>query len=169
MREPAFGTGELGAGRIQPVRRHGEQGSFMRRGQAALGDAAPDRRTDAEITPQPACGQHHAEFEHVLDLDLDQGGLRGGAGDGLPLVEHAVDAVDQALQGSSVELVGAAEVVHDARLGPLGGGVPVVLGQRVVSDRRAVPIPALRHAQVHVQRIAWKLPPVNGRMAQSCV
>jgi hypothetical protein len=33
-----------------------------------------------------------------------------------------------------VELVGAAEIVHDAGLGPLGGGVPGVLRQRVVSD-----------------------------------
>ena len=35
--------------------------------------------------------------------------------DGLALVEHAVDAVDQPLQGGAVDLIGAAEVVHDAR------------------------------------------------------
>jgi hypothetical protein len=165
--QPAFGTGELGAGRIQPVRRHGEEGRLMRRGQAALGDATPDRRADAEILPQTARGQHHAELEHMLDVD--RGGLRGAVGDGLPLVEHAVDAVDQALQRSPVELVGAAEIMHDARLGPLGGGVPVVLGQRVIRDRGAVPIPALRHPQVHVQWIARESLPVNGEMAESCV
>jgi hypothetical protein len=152
--EPAGGTGELGAGHIQPVRRHGEECGLMRRGQFAFGDAAPNRRADAEILPQAARGQHDAEFEHLLDLDLGDRWGRGGTGDRLVLVEHAVDAVNQALQGGPVELVGAAEIVHDACLGAFGCGVPGVLGQCVVGDRRTVPILSLRDPQVHAQRLA---------------
>ena len=141
---PARGTSELGAGHIQPVRRHGEECGLMRRGQFAFGDAAPNRRADAEIVPQAARGQHDAEFEHLLDLDLRDRRRRGGTGDRLALIEHAVDAVNQALQGGAVELVRAAEIVHDACLGAFGCGVPGVLGQGVIADCRTVPILSLR-------------------------
>ena len=140
----------------------------MRCGQPALCDAAPDRRTDAEILPQSAGGQHDAEFEDLIHLDL--GDLRGStARDGHIFVEYAVDAVDQALQGGAVELVGTAGILHDARLGALGGSVPGALGQGVVDDRRAVAVVSLGDPQIRAQRIARQSLRVNGRIAKSCV
>ena len=127
----------------------------MRRDQFALGDAAADRRADAEVLPQPAGGQHEAEFEYPIYLDLEdplRRGVRDGRGgvrDAPIFAEDAVNAVDQALQCGAVELVGAAEIMHDPRLGSLGVGIPVVLGQRIIGDRRAGPVPSLGHPQIH--------------------
>src|ERR1700681_3967115 len=79
---------------------------------------------------------------------------RSSTGDRLALVEHAVDAVNQALQGGPVELISAAEIVHDACLGAFRRGVPGVLGQGIIGDRRTVPILSLRDPEVHAQRLA---------------
>ena len=79
---------------------------------------------------------------------------RGGSGDRLALVEHAVDAVDQALQGGAVELIGPAEIVHDLRLGTFRRGVPSVLGQGIVGDGGSVPILSFRDPEIHAQRLA---------------
>jgi len=84
-------------------------------------------------SPQPAGGEHDAEFEDPIQLDW--GDFRTIAGDDLTLVEHPVDAIDQTLQRRAVELVGAAEIMHDLRFGPLGGSVPCVLGQSIIRDR----------------------------------
>ena len=83
----------------------------------------------AEVFPQLAHGEHDAEGEDVVDLDLRQRRLvtNGWCFDGAT-IEDAVDAADEALQGRAVELVGASEAVHDASFGSLGLGVPDVLG-----------------------------------------
>jgi hypothetical protein len=86
-----------------------------------------------------------------------------GAGDRLTFVEHAVDAANQALQGGPVELVGATEIVHDACLGAFRRGVPGVLGQCLIGDRRTVPILSLRHPQVHAQRVIRRYMPSGQR------
>jgi hypothetical protein len=53
-RQPTDGTGELRIELLQPVRRHGEERRFMRRGELAVGEAAAGRRADAEILSEPA-------------------------------------------------------------------------------------------------------------------
>jgi hypothetical protein len=83
---------------LQPVGRHGEECRLVGRRQADLGDAAPDRGPDAELFPQPAGGQHDAEFEHPIEFDLGEFG--GGTDETIALVEHTVDAVDQRFSAS---------------------------------------------------------------------
>jgi hypothetical protein len=144
--QPARRAGELGAGRVQPLGRHGEQRRRVRGGEAGAGEAAADGGSDAELLPQAAGGQHDAKVEDGVDLDLAQAGLGRGAVAGL---EHAVDAGDQAPQGGGAELVGAAEAVDHPRLGAPGLGVPAVLGEGVVGDRGAVAVPPLGFPQVH--------------------
>jgi hypothetical protein len=120
-------------------------------GRAQPGRRQPpaDRLADPERLPQGPRHQHHTELEHLLDLDLRQ--PPRGLAVGLFGAEHAVDALDQALQRLPVELVGAAEAVDDARLGAPGRGVPDVLGEPVVGDGRAVPVAPLGDPKVHVQ------------------
>ena len=165
--QPAGGAGELRARLFQPLRRHGEEGRFMRRTQPGILGAAPDRGTNAEILPQLSRCQHHAQFENPLDLDLRQ---RGAAiGNGVTRLEHPVDTLDEAPEPVAVDLVGAAEIVHHLGLGALGRGVPAVLGQRVISHRRAVSIAPLGGPQIHAQRIASIRLVFNENTTMSCV
>jgi len=117
-------------------------------GEAGAGEAGADGRSDAELLPQAAGGQHDAEVEDGVDLDLAEADPGRGCG-AVAGLEHAVDAGDQALQGGGVELVGTAEGVDDPRLGAPGLGVPAVLGEGVVGDRGAVAVPPLGFPQVH--------------------
>ena len=109
----------------------------MRRTQPGTLGAAPDRRPNAEILPQPPRRQHDAQFEHPLDL----GQGRIAVGNRVARLDHPVDALDEALEPVAVDLVGTAEIVHHPGLGALGGGVPGVLGvgsgylQKVVTRR----------------------------------
>ncbi|HEX6010233.1 MAG TPA: hypothetical protein VFY87_00220 [Geminicoccaceae bacterium] len=146
--QPARRAGEFGAGRVQPLCRHGEQRRRVRGGEAGAGEAAADGGPDAEFLPQAAGGQHDAEVEDRVDLDLAETDLGGGS-DAVAGLKHAVDAGDQALQSGGVELVGAAEAVEHPRLGAPGLGIPAVLGEGVVGDRGAVAVPPLGFPQVY--------------------
>lgn len=152
--QPARGAGELRGGIVKPLRRHGEEGGLVRRGQAGTGEARADRLADAEFLPEPARRQHDAEFEDGLDVDLRQRGRATGGErvSGID-IEDAVDAGDEALKGGVVELVGAAEAVHDAGLGAPGLGVPEVLGEGVVGNGGTVAVSPLGDPQVHAQTI----------------
>ena len=139
----------------------------MRRTQPGTLGAAPDRRPDTEILPQLPRRQHDAQFEHPLDLDLRQG--RIAVGNRVARLEHPVDALDEAPEPVAVDLVGAAEIVHHPGLGAFGGGVPGVLGQRVIGDGRAVPVTPFGDPQIHAQRISPLSIRFNIHMAMSCV
>jgi hypothetical protein len=116
----------------------------------SLCQARADGLADAEFLPQGAGGQHDAEFEDGVDLDVGQAGLAAaGNGTGGISVDDALDGGDQALQGGLVELISAAEVVDDLRFGALGLGVPDVLGQGVVGDGGAIAVTPLGDAQIH--------------------
>ncbi len=84
-------------------------------------------------------------------------------------IEDTLDAGDEALKGGAVELVGATEAVHDARLGSSGLGVPDVLGERVVGDGGSVAVPALCDAQVYVQMVGVQSGFSKAPLWQSCV
>jgi len=92
--------------------------------------AGADGLADAEFLPHGTGGQHDAEFEDGVDLDIGEAGLAacGQGADGIG-VDDALDGGDQALQGGFVELIGAAEVVDDLRFGALGLGVPDIFGE----------------------------------------
>jgi len=68
----------------------------VRRAQAGLCQAGADGFADAEFLPQSAGGQHDAEFEDGIDLDVGEIGLAadrqgvGGIG-----VDDALDGGDQ--------------------------------------------------------------------------
>ena len=148
--QPAGGTAQLRVGVIQALRRHGKQRNLMRGSQAGAGHAGADGLADAQLLPQAAGGQHDAEFEDSVDLDLGEGGFAAqGQGVGGIGIDDAVDAGDQALQGGFVDPIGAAEAVHHPHLGTLGGGVPDILGESVVGDGGAVAVPPLGDAQIH--------------------
>ena len=165
--QPVGGAGELRAGLFQALRRHREERRFVRRCQPGLFGAAPDSGADAEILPQLPRRQHHAQFEDPLDLDL---GERGTAvGDRIAGFEHPVDALDEALEPVAVDPIGATEIVHHPRLGALGRGVPGVLGQGVISDRRAVPITPFGDPKIHAQPIAPIRLLINENIIKSCV
>ena len=68
--QPALGAGQFGDRVVEPVGGHGEQRGLVRRGQIGPFGAGADRSADAEFLPQRAGGEHDAEFEHPLDLDL---------------------------------------------------------------------------------------------------
>ena len=111
VRQPARRTGQFRARVIETLRRHGEQRPLVRRGQFAFGDAAADRRADAELLPEGLSGEHDAKFDDGVDLDVGEAGLVGcGDGAGGISIDDALDGDDQALQGGFVELIGAAEV-----------------------------------------------------------
>jgi hypothetical protein len=76
--QPARGTGQLRGGVVKALRRHGEQGDLVRRGQAGTVHAAADGLANAEFFPQTAGRQHDAEFEDGVDVDLGNGGLAAG-------------------------------------------------------------------------------------------
>src|SRR5689334_24851714 len=103
--------------------------------------AGADGLADAEFLPDGTGGQHDAEFEDGVDLDIGEASLAayGQGADGIG-VDDALDGGDQALQGGFVELIGAAEVVDDLRFGALGLNVPDILGERVVGDGGAVAV-----------------------------
>jgi hypothetical protein len=84
------------------------------------------------------------------------------------IIEDAVDAVHQPFERGPIELIGAAETVHHARLSPLGVGVPDALSEGVVGDRRAVAILALGDAQVDASLIAMSAVWCNNYIAESC-
>jgi hypothetical protein len=69
-----------------------------------------------------------------------------------------LDGADQALQGGFVELIGAAEVVDDLRLGALGLGVPDTLGERVVGDSGAIAVTSFGDAQIHAYVASTRAP-----------
>src|SRR4051812_8954460 len=105
--------------------------------------------------------------EDGVDLDVGEAGLAaGGQGTGGIGVDDALDGGDEALQGGFVELIGAAEVVDDLRLGALGLGVPDALGEGVVGDGGAVAVTPFGDAQVHVYGISTK--PLKMRVISSC-
>ena len=129
--------------------------------------AAPDRSTDAEFLPQLPRRQHHAWFEHPLDLDLRQ--RRTAVGNRIAGVQHPIDALDEALEPVAVDLVGAAEIVHHPGLSALGCGVPGILGEGVIADRRAVSIASFGDSQIHAQRISPTRLLFNALITDSCV
>ena len=96
----------------------------MRSAQPGAGHAGADGLANAELLPQAAGGQHDAEFEDSVDLDLRSDGLAAATGVGGIGIDDAVDAGDQALQAGAVDLVSAAEAVDHPRFGALGRGVP---------------------------------------------
>lgn len=110
--------------------------------------------------PRAAGGQHNAEIERRVDLDFQGNGLAAG-GRGLAGVEDAVVAGDQTAQGGGVHLIGVAENVDHARLGPFGAGVPDVLGERVTGDRGTVAIPPVGDPQRHAHPPARHRRPVR--------
>ena len=117
--------------------------------------------------PQLPRRQHHAQFEDPLDLDL---GERGTAvGDRVAGFEHPVDALDEAPEPVAVDLVGAAEIVHHPGLSALGCGVPGILGEGVIADRRAVSIASFGDSQIHAQRISRTRLLFNALITDSCV
>jgi hypothetical protein len=165
--QPALGAGELGAGLVQPVGRHREQGRFVRRAQTGRLEPPAHSPADAELLPQRPRRQHHPELEHLVDLDLRQ--LAWCAERSRIDLDHPVDALDQSLEGLAIDGVGAAEIVHDPGLGALGRGVPDILGQRVVSDGRAVAVPPLGEPQIHAQCVPLCRDNVKRHMPMSCV
>ena len=114
--QPALGAGEFGDRVVEPVGGHGEQRRLVRRGQLGPFGASADGRADAEFLPQRAGGEHDAEFEHPLDLDVGDAGRGLVGGHAIAGIEHAVDAVHQPLEGGAIELIGAAETMHHAGL-----------------------------------------------------
>ena len=52
----------------------------------------------------------------------------------IAVVEDAVDAADQPFECGSIELIGAAEIVHHMGFSPLCVGVPDALGEGVIGD-----------------------------------
>ena len=140
----------------------------MRGGEASLLDAAADGRADAELLPQVAGGQHDAEFEHAVDLEVGDAG-RGLVGDhAIAAIEHAVDAVHQPLEGGAIDLIGTAETMHHPGLAPLCLWVPNALGEGVVGDRRAVAVVSPGGAQIHASLIAELHHSHNDKIARSC-
>ena len=165
--QPARCTAQFRAWIVEALCRHGEQRHLVRRAQVSLCQARADGRADAEFLPQGAGGQHNAEFEDGIDRDVGQAGLAaGGQGvDGIG-VDDALDGGDEALQGGFVELIGAAEVVDDLRLGALGLGVPDILGEGVVGDGGAIAVTPLGDAQIHAYEAGMK--PLRIRSTFSC-
>ena len=109
---------------------------------------------DAEFLPQRAGGEHDAEFEHPLDLDLRDAAVGSPAAAPVVAIEYAIDALHQPFESGAIELIGAAETVHHAGLSPLGVGVPDAFGEGVVGDGRAVAVLPLGDAQIHASLIA---------------
>jgi len=116
--------------------------------------AGADRRTDAEFLPHRAGGEHDAEFEHPLDLDLRDVPWAPASSSTSVAIEYAIDALHQPFESGAIELIGAAETVHHAGLSPLHVRVPDAFGEGVVGDSRAVAVLALGDAQIHASLIA---------------
>ena len=105
--------------------------------------------TDAEFLPQRAGGEHHAQFEHPLDLDLGDVGRVTAGNRAVIAIEHAIDAFHQSFESGAIDLIGAAEAMDHAGFAALCVGVPDALGEGVVGDGRAVAVLPLGDAQIH--------------------
>jgi len=84
--------------------------------------------------PECTGGEHHAQFEHLFDLDLGKIRCPRTAGGARAVIEDAVDAADQPLERGAIELIGSAETMHHTGFSPLSVGVPNTLGEGVVGD-----------------------------------
>jgi hypothetical protein len=93
------------------------------RGEIGPFGAGADRRTDAELLPQRAGGEHDAEFEHPLDLDLRDVPWAPASGSTSVVIENAIDALHQPFESGAIELIGAAKT--DAQLP--GRGEPALI------------------------------------------
>ena len=113
-------------------------------------------------------GKHDAEFEHPLDVDLGDARCSLCRTRARAIIEDAVDAVHQPFERGSIELIGAAEAVHHARLSPLCVRVPDALCEGVVGDRRAVAILPLSDAQILAPLIAIWAIHYNNYISKSC-
>ena len=106
----------------------------MWRGQLGLFGASADGRADPEFFPECAGGEHHAKFEHPLDLDLRTTRCLRATGGVITGIEDAVDTLDQPFEFSPIELIGTAETMHHAGFSPFCVGVPDALGEGIVGD-----------------------------------
>ena len=130
----------------QPVGDHREARPLHRLGvQPPPADRRDERAVDAQPLPQlvgqPA-GAQRARLDHA-----DLPGHRGG--DGVGRVQEAADRLHQPPQRLAVDLIGAAEAVHDLRARHARLGVALVVRQRQVAELAAIRVAALRLAQVH--------------------
>jgi hypothetical protein len=144
-------AGELGARSIQPLRRHGEKGGFMRRFQLLLAHTLLDRFANSELGPHRLGDMNDPEVEHPINHDI--GDLNRLAAGGGP-IDAAIDQDPantgrQPFQDIAIQAVGTAEAMDDLRLGPLLGLVPHVLGECVILDCRSVSVLPFGAAKVH--------------------
>jgi hypothetical protein len=142
----------------------------MRRAQVCLRQAGAEGLTDAEFLPQGAGGQHDAELEDGVALEVGEAGLAacGQGADGLG-ADDALDGGDQALQGGFVELIGAAEVVDDLRFAALGLGVSDVLGEGIGGDGGAIAVTPLGDAQIQAYGVGRKALQMRLNFSCACV
>ena len=147
--EPALVAGELGAGPVEALRHHGQEGGGVRRLQPLFRYPGLDRLADAELGPEGSRHVHDAELEGGLDRDPAHARAVTGAGFAAGILQDPPDARDQPLQGRAIEPVGATEAVHHPGLDVALPGMADVLGERVVAHHRTVLVPPLGGPQVH--------------------
>jgi hypothetical protein len=158
--QPALPAGELARRLVQPLHGHREQGRGVRGGEALGLHAGRDRRPDPELLPQGSGDVGDAQLLDPLDRELARGRpvIAGGV-----LTRHAADAAHQALERGAVELILAAEAVHDPGLDVALPGIADVLGQGQVAHHRAVLVPPPRGPKVHAHSIGVS---INGDKPQ---
>jgi hypothetical protein len=142
--DPA-GGGQLRRRGQRPVGDQGEQHPLGPLVQPPALQQPPHRLVDPKAVPQPLQRPDPAQRPRLDELQA----LVGGGSQRPVGVQEPRDRGDQALQRGAVVGVLAAEVVEHLHPGPLGLGVPGVVGQLQVAHHRAVVVAPWGRPQVH--------------------
>ena len=131
--QPPLIAGQLGGGTGQPVRRHGEQGGFMRGLAAVLLHLLAQEWPDPKRFPQGVGRIKDAigiDLLDVIDAHI-RWELPGRQIDTI-IVRYAQDALGEAASGLRIDLVGAAERINHTGLRAPPVLMVVILGKLVV-------------------------------------